>query len=276
MNKSRILWGEKGELIIETKICDQCKKEKPLSEFYKQNKYSKNLGYYVHVNKKCKECVISNARKWAIENKESKNEIDKKYRKTKKYKKWNARNRVKQKENLRIWYKNNSDKCKQYYKNHIDHDISTNEEKSLLKIFNYACAYCGMTLEEHKETWGENLHDHVDPNGHNDLRNDVPACRACNCGKYTNDMEEWYKQQEFYSTERYLKIIWWITEGYKDYIEDKPPYKIIRSRIDNEDGTYYYNHELWMVDEKRVPIKLLDAKPKKKELKDSIYKYFDE
>ncbi|MDD4779084.1 MAG: hypothetical protein PHT02_00575 [Tissierellia bacterium] len=64
-------------------------------------------------------------------------------------------------------------------------------------------------------------------------------------------METWYRQQEFFSEDKLQKLLLWLTEEYKKYIEDKPPYKVKRRRINNEDGTYYLIHELWTVDEKR-------------------------
>lgn len=162
------------------------------------------------------------------------------------------------------WRRNNPDKCKQYSEQHRDHDVSKTEEESMLKVFNYSCAYCGMTLKEHKKKYKEKLHnDHVDDNGYNDLRNDVPACKSCNCGKHTEDMENWFRRQTFFSEEKLSKIIWWITEGYKDYIEDKPPYKITKKQ--NEDGKTFH-WELWTVDEMRNMIECIGKRNKKKEL----------
>lgn len=165
------------------------------------------------------------------------------------------------------WRKDNLEKCRHYCSLHKAHDVSKKEEDAMLKVFNYQCAYCGISLKEHKKKFGEKLHnDHVDDNGYNDLRNDVPACKSCNCSKHTNIMKEWYEKQSFYSKERYNKIIWWITEGYKEYIEDKPSYKITRRRIDDGNNKYHYVFELWSIDEKRNMIELLDTKSKKKYL----------
>lgn len=169
------------------------------------------------------------------------------------------------------WRKENPERVKYHNEKHRNHDISKTEEQAMLKVFNYSCAYCGMTLKEHKKKYDQKLHnEHVDDDGYNDLRNDIPACKSCNCSKHTSNMEEWYEKQEFYSEARYNKIIWWITEGYKDYIEDKPPYRITRSRIDKEDGTYYYIFELWLVDEKRNMLECLATARKKDGLKSKI------
>jgi len=76
-------------------------------------------------------------------------------------------------------------------------------------------------------------------------------------------MEEWYKDRDFYNKERLDKIIWWLTEGYKDYIEDKPPYRIIRKH--NEDKKTFH-WELWTVDEYRNMIELISIRDKKKQI----------
>jgi hypothetical protein len=150
------------------------------------------------------------------------------------------------------YIKDNPEKAKQYANNHRIHDISTKEWENCLKVFDYGCAYCGISQEEARKRDGQNLHrEHVEHNGYNDLRNGVPACRGCNDKKWAFEMLEWYKQQPFFSEERLQKILWWINEGYKKYIEVKPPYKLTRKRIYKKDGTYTIQHELWAVDEKR-------------------------
>jgi hypothetical protein len=174
------------------------------------------------------------------------------------------------------WRKNNPERTRYHASKHKNHDVSTKEYNDMLKVFNYKCAYCGMTLEEHKKKYHERLHnDHVDDDGYNDLRNDVPACKSCNCGKHERNMEEWYRKQTFFSEEKLDKIKWWITEGYKNYIEEKPPYRISMRRVYNKDGSYYMIHELWSVDEKRNMLELIGEGNKKKDLKPYIEEYLD-
>lgn len=164
--------------------------------------------------------------------------------------------------------RDNPEKCRQYSLLHRIHDVSKSEEKSMLKTFDYSCAYCGMTLEEHKKKYHEKLHnDHVDDEGYNDLRNDVPACKGCNCSKHTEDMETWFRRQTFFSEDKLNKIIWWISDGYKKYIEDKPPYKITRKQ---NKGLKTYHWELWAVDEKRNMIECIYEGLKKKDITEFI------
>jgi len=167
------------------------------------------------------------------------------------------------------WLKDNPDKRRLYSKNHRDHDITNTEWQACLKIFNDECAYCGLPKDKHiakrKDTYFiMGFHkEHVDDKGYNDLRNAIPSCRICNSSKHQFTIEEWYLKQTFFSQERLDKIYWWTTEGYKDYIEIKIPYNIIKKRnIDNNK----FHHELWSVDEKRNMIECIDTKINKKEL----------
>jgi hypothetical protein len=161
------------------------------------------------------------------------------------------------------------EKCKEYNKNHRIHDITKAEWRGCLKVFNNKCAYCDLSAEEHyimyrgKRIIGNFHKDHVNHEGYNSLRNAVPACKSCNDKKWIFPMEEWYRQQKFFNEERLRFIYWWITEGYKDYIEDKPPYRILRKK---NEGLKTYHFELWTVDEMRNIIECIDIKSKRKEL----------
>ena len=113
-----------------------------------------------------------------------------------------------------------------------------------------------------------NFHrDHVDDEGYNDLRNAIPACQHCNTGKHTSSLDDWYKKQSFFSIDKYNKIIWWITEGYKDYINDRPPYRIVRKL--NEDKKSFH-WELWTVDKYRNMIECIEVRQSKKEIASDI------
>ena len=65
------------------------------------------------------------------------------------------------------------------------------------------CAYCGKKIERATQ-------DHVVPLSHGGeyaIHNIVPACRSCNSSKGNRNMEEWYRQQPFYSCYREQKIL---------------------------------------------------------------------
>lgn len=251
--------------------CSKCGKTKEEDNFYHNWVWRKNKTIKIlYRNPVCIECVKNET---IIRNKENpekrKLQIKKDNARHKKIEAHRA-NGKRQREigYTSSWQKSNPDKIRQYAQNHRTHDISTKEYNSMCKAFNYSCAYCGRSLEEVIKETGQKLHkEHVDNEGYNDLRNCVPACRSCNDHKWKFGLNEWYNESNTnFTTERYNKIIWWTTEGYKDYIEEKPPYRITKSREYDEDGSYTYKWELWGVDDKRNLVECVDIKSKKKDL----------
>lgn len=274
----RFFENRREENGIVFKRCSRCKEWFPETEeyFYWKNKKYPEKGFV-------SECVKC-ARKIAA-NKYHENRDENVIKMRKRYKlirekeiERDRQHRLKYPEYHKMkdkrWRQNNPEKCRWYAQLHRKHDVSSKEEQSMLKIFNYQCAYCGMTLKEHKKKYREKLHnDHVDDGGFNDLRNDVPACKGCNCSKHTQDMETWYRKQDFFNEDNFTKIIWWTTEGYKKYIEeDKLPYKIVRKKIYKDDDSFYWQYELWTIDEKRNIIECVDVKSKREYLDLSLIK----
>lgn len=252
---------------MNSKICPTCQQEKELTEFY--NKLNKDGSIYYW--RRCKDCVRKGSSKWKVDNPDK----HQKHRETFEAKperiEYLKENGVRQRESgySLEWQRKNPDKCSVYAKQHRIHDITETEWKECLSVFNNTCAYCGLPVEKHiVKRNGKNiimkLHkDHVDHDGSNDLRNAVPSCRSCNDSKHQSDLEEWYRKQEFFCEEKLNKIIWWITEGYKNYIEEKPPYRIIKKQ--NEDKKTFH-WELWSVDNQRNMIECIKTSDKKKDL----------
>jgi hypothetical protein len=272
--------NNEGRLECRCTICLEWKIED--DSYYLKNKSKPELGY----SPECKTCSIIRSQIIASKMSEEKKEQLRMERKQR-YEKdrdielervslWFQNNKDYKRGYLKEYYVKNPEQMKLYAQQHRDHDVSEAEYQSMLKVFDYKCAYCSMNLEEHKKKYHERLHnDHVDDDGYNDLRNDVPACKSCNCGKHQRDMEEWFRKQKFFSIDKLNKVKWWTSEGYKDYIEDKPPYRISRRRIYNEDSSYYMIHELWTVDEKRNMIELIGEGNKKKDLNLYIREYLN-
>ena len=77
--------------------------------------------------------------------------------------------------------------------------------ETIKEKWNNECAYCGSK---------ENLTlDHVIPlcNGGSDTTpNLVCCCRECNHDKSHNKWDEWYMGKEFFTYERYQKVLKWI------------------------------------------------------------------
>ena len=77
--------------------------------------------------------------------------------------------------------------------------------KHIREKWKYKCAYCGS---------GKELTiDHVVPRskgGTDFTKNVVCCCHSCNQSKSHTPWEEWYFSQDFFSLEKYNKIIEWM------------------------------------------------------------------
>lgn len=215
---------------MDTKVCKTCGADKPLDEYYSMTKNSKTRGIYIWYELSCKECVKKRSKKWIedneeryktlIRNRDSKNgdyhrELSKQRRLNGKYIEWS---------------RNNRDKTRKYtfYRSlNKTHEINKFEWEACKTYFNNSCAYCGMSNDEAKIKTNNYLHkEHVDHTGSNGLDNCIPACKICNSSKHIKDMKQWFIQQDFYSKEKYDKIVKWITEDYKKYLDNRYKQKI--------------------------------------------------
>lgn len=187
-------------------------------------------------------------------------------------------NKKKERERTKQFFENNPEKSRQYSNKHRNHDITAKEWVNCKNTFDNRCAYCGLHINEHLVPRGDkiinmDLHkEHVDDEGYNDVRNCVPCCQSCNSkkGNYTiYELLEINTIKEF-TQEKLNKILWWTTEGYKEYIEPKPPYRITRSRTNDENKKFHYQYELWSVNEKRDYKDLIFTANKKNEIKNYI------
>ena len=78
-----------------------------------------------------------------------------------------------------------------------------------IEYFNCRCAYCGEQLEIVTQ-------DHVVPitkGGLHTNENVLPACSRCNSSKGTQNMEQWFKQQLFFSDWKIKRIRDWLDGG---------------------------------------------------------------
>ena len=93
--------------------------------------------------------------------------------------------------------------------------ITKKQWYEMMKFFDWKCAYSGESLDKNNRTI-----DHIiplDKGGENEVWNLVPMLKLYNCSKYTKNMEEWYKEQEFYSEERLNKIYEWVEYAKNKY-----------------------------------------------------------
>jgi len=201
-------------------------------EYYHKNKSNSQDG----LNTWCKRCNITKTSNNRLDN------IDKR----KEYDKINhIKNQDKRNNTGRKWRKENPERqsylCRQYFINaspeqfkkyrddrkHKNHKISNSEWENCKKYFSHRCAYCGLAIEEHYITrkgitkLGDFHKEHVDHFGKGNLQNCVPSCRSCNSSKWEYNMEEWYKQKDFFSLNRLNKIYQWINKDYIKYVSNK-------------------------------------------------------
>ena len=213
--------------IIE-KQCTKCLTWFPDTEdyFYKRNKKKPELG----LNAICKEC----SRKDSLNRLYSMTPEQKKHKKIYKHnwykdneeynyeqcKMWINDHKEERKDYVKQYRKDNKEYLYQLSKKHFSksHLISKDEWKACLNYFDNQCAYCGLSMEEHKRLYNQQLHkEHVQYDGSRYLDNCVPACRSCNSSKHTEDMETWYKKQTYFDDEKLSKIHKWLNEDYKKY-----------------------------------------------------------
>lgn len=205
-------------------------------EYFYQNKTSKVDG----LNPYCKKCGSQRAiQQWKddpIKHRES----HKKYEKTPKFKEWSKKNREDQKEYLIQYRKDNKEKMNAYCmvrSQHKSHKINSKEWYDCKEYFNNSCAYCGMTEEEHRKLFKQDLHkEHVDHEGSRYLNNCVPGCRKCNTSKHTATLEEWYNiNNPVFTQEKYNKILQWINYDHKLYIMPEKPKREYKKKNINQE-----------------------------------------
>lgn len=198
------------------------------TKYYYENKKNKTDGLYPE----CKLCSSAKFIKWTQDNRERHNEKNKKDRVENRWDVVNItrKNSEEQRKNggQKRWQQNNPDKVRAYskIKQHKRHNINKTEWQACKKYFNNCCAYCGLHIDEHYYTRngiikpGDFHKEHVDHEGENNLSNCIPSCGSCNDRKWKFTFDEWYNEDnEKYSKGRHDKIIQWLTEDYKQYIE---------------------------------------------------------
>ncbi len=197
------------------RICNKCKKEKPLTDFYKDRSNASGYSY------RCKECKRIQQNKYHENNREAKRDYMEKYRKENPHiqKLWKQKNPdymknhyAENKEiyhnNMRKWRMENRNRAAGYSrayrarKAEVKNDLTEEEWFGIINHFGNSCAYCGNNTDI--------TLDHVIPiskGGDHSKNNVVPACMSCNASKQARDVEEWYSKQDFYDENNLNKII---------------------------------------------------------------------
>jgi hypothetical protein len=195
-------------------------------EFFYKNKSNKTDG----LTPICKKCTGIRTKKWNTDNPEWKKELDNnKIRNLPLNRYYSNLQRLlgKQKE----WRKSErgKEKSKIYNQNRQNkkHLISKNEWINCKDYFNNKCAYCGLDLSSHYRIFKDKIQyidfhkEHVIHDGNNTLDNCIPSCIHCNVSKYKFKLNDWYNESNpNYTEKRLIKILQWMSEDYKLYLEE--------------------------------------------------------
>lgn len=157
-----------------TKLCKFCSTWKPFSEF------CRHKGMPLQLNNRCKSCMHSIQKTYLEAHKQERSEY---------HAAWYIQNARAEVERVNRWNLQNPEKRIEYENRRRALKAQTSIEKidwkSILKLYNYACAYCGKP--------GKMTMDHVVPlsrGGTHTASNVVPACRSCNCRKHDRLLSE--------------------------------------------------------------------------------------
>lgn len=214
------------------------KKIQKVREYYQNNKEAKRAynQHYYNENKQVLLVKMKNYRDVYYANNPDKNKErwSKYYSKNKdkvdsKNKQYIRLNIEKIRQYTRRYYLENREvvleKNKSHYRANVDKYMAKVHKRRALKLsnggsytkeewercidfFNGCCAYSGVKINK------ENTHiEHIIPltkGGSNNIYNIVPSLNRVNLSKGNRDMEEWYREQPYFSEERLIKIYNWI------------------------------------------------------------------
>ena len=245
------------------KVTSQCKKciAEYKQQYYKENKeeIAKQQKEYYEEHKEEK---LEYQKEYYEEHKEEVNEYKQQYYKEHKeeYREYAIQYRENNKEKIakykHQYYEENkeeiAEKGKQYRsKNpHINfnHNIKRRQKEEsqgrgltkeqwyeMMFFFDWCCAYSdeyiGGNSSKHRTI------DHIialDNGGLNEPWNCVPCFDNYNYQKHTNNMEDWYIQQEFYSEERLIKIYAWCEYAFNKWKPRRKGNKKINEQAKNK------------------------------------------
>ena len=207
---------------MELKRCTKCGENKPnTNEYFAFSNKSKGI-----LRPSCKVCDKKHREKnkdkmkeynknYYENNKDKRKEYGKEYSKN-----YRENNKDKIKGYLQEYRENNKDKIKEYRENNKDKmkgyvhkrralelgnggSYTKSQWLDTLEYFDYKCAYTGECIKHSCHV------EHIVPiskGGTSYIWNLVPSTASANLSKQNRDMEEWYREQEYFCEERLNKI----------------------------------------------------------------------
>lgn len=167
-------------------------KQNELHREYNKRHYQKN-----------RESILEYKRNYYMSNLEKMRSISKKTReKNKETRKMRAKkHRDTIKDKIRVYKQG-----RHSLKHQLPSTLTLTQWEDTKQYFNNECCYCGQTLPL--------TQDHFIPLNHGGgytKENIIPACRACNCSKSDRDFIKWYYSRDYYSIDRELKILTYLS-----------------------------------------------------------------
>lgn len=172
---------------------------------YMRNYRATHPEYYINqkiYREKNKDKISARLKKWNLENNHRNIKIKHKY---------NQENKEKLNSQMKLHYLKNKEKYLIYRKRRMSRlanlpsDLTNTEWQECLEFFNHKDAYTGLPMENISQ-------DHIIPlskGGAYTKNNIIPCELSINKSKHIKDMEEWFKEQSFFSEERLNKIKEW-------------------------------------------------------------------
>ena len=209
--------------------CRECTKNKS-NNYYKKHR-EERLEYATQYREEHKEEI----KEYKENNKEKLSEYNKIYQKQ-----YCKEHKEEKKEYDKIYREEHKEEIKGYQKQYYEENkykyfnyrnkrrsklesqgrgITKEQWYEMMNFFNWCCAYSGEYLggEDNKNIRSIDHIIALDNEGLNEPWNCVPMLKSYNCQKYTKDMEEWYRQQPYFSEERLIKIYAWCEYAYNKW-----------------------------------------------------------
>lgn len=204
----------KSGLQSKCKICgrqyyqDNKEKIKEKAKQYYQDNKEERKEYKKQYYNENKEEILEKCKQYREEHKEEKKEYNKEYYQDNKEEIANYQKQYRENNPEKIFNWHNKRRTS---KESLGRGVTKEQWLEMMNFFDWKCAYSDEYIggDSDKRTI-----DHIIPlnkGGLNEIWNCVPMLRDYNSSKKTNSILEWYQKQNFYSEERLLKIIDWIT-----------------------------------------------------------------
>jgi hypothetical protein len=144
------------------------------------------------------------------------------------WKEYNEKHKEERKEYYEVYWENNQDRLFNYnqkrrlLEEEQGNGLTDEQWFEMMTFFGWKCAYSDEYIGG-KNNEKRSI-DHIIPitkEGRNEVFNCVPMVKSYNASKSNKDMEDWYRQQEYFSEERLQKIYEWCEFAWNKWLKKK-------------------------------------------------------